>query len=221
MRTLVIISTLTLASLPLASCGRAYIATAEAFGYEKREQLTDRVEAARDKQLEAREQFESALAEFRALSGPIDDDLEALYDRLDDELDDSRTKADAVSSRITRVEQVANALFKEWREELDDYHTESLRQASEQQLEHTRERYQQLLDAMKHAEARMQPVLDAFADQVLFLKHNLNARAIASLQDNVAELETDIAQLIADMNHAIDEANAFIEEMNQNTTPSA
>ncbi len=202
-------------TLPLASCSRTYMAAAEAFGYEKREMLTDRVEDARDEQMEAREQFASALEEFRALTGPVDADLEEIYDRLNREFNRSKSKASGVRTRIDKVETVANALFREWRRELDEYNTESLRAASEEQLIRTEERYEQLLGAMKRAESRMQPVLDAFSDQVLFLKHNLNARAISALQNNVAALESDIAELIAEMNHSIDEANAFINDMSE------
>jgi hypothetical protein len=66
---------------------------------------------------------------------------------------------------------------------------------------------------MKAAEATMTPVLAAFKDQVLFLKHNLNARAVASLSETVRGIEGDVAKLIADMNASIAEANAFIEQL--------
>ena len=209
----IVLSLAVAAACLLPACGKAYMAAAEAFGYEKREMLTDRVEAARDQQMEAREQFESALDEFRALTGPIDEDLEELYDRLDKQLDRSRSKASGVRSRIAKVEEVADALFKEWREELDDYHTESLRASSEEQLEQTEQRYQQLIDAMKRAESRMQPVLDAFSDQVLFLKHNLNARAVAALKSEVGNIGGKVDRLIEDMNKAIAEADSFIQTM--------
>lgn len=71
-----------------------------------------------------------------------------------------------------------------------------------------------MIRAMKDAESRMDPVLRAFNDQVLFLKHNLNARAIASLDTTVLELEGEVDRLIEEMNASIAEANAFIESMN-------
>ena len=61
----------------------------------------------------------------------------------------------------------------------------------------------------------MAPVLGAFRDQVLFLKHNLNAQAVASLEGEVVSLETDIAELIAEMEVSIAEADSFIESMSQ------
>ena len=66
---------------------------------------------------------------------------------------------------------------------------------------------------MKRAEAKIEPVLSAFRDQVLFLKHNLNAQAIASLQDELASVKADIASLIKEMEVSIAEADEFIKAM--------
>jgi len=59
----------------------------------------------------------------------------------------------------------------------------------------------------------MQPVLTAFRDQVLFLKHNLNAAAIASLQTTAKGIESDVERLVAEMNASIAEADRFIKGM--------
>jgi len=55
--------------------------------------------------------------------------------------------------------------------------------------------------------------LVAFQDQVLVLKHNLNARAIGALRSELDSIERDTANLIAQMQKAIAEANAFIDSM--------
>jgi len=68
---------------------------------------------------------------------------------------------------------------------------------------------------MKRAEKKIQPVLSAFKDQVLFLKHNLNAKAIASLQSELVSVESNVASLIKEMGTSIAEANAFISAMSQ------
>ena len=108
---------------------------------------------------------------------------------------------------------MARALFDEWEEELDQYDDDELRLSSEIQLRDTQKRFAVLLRAMKRAEGKMDPILVVFRDQVLFLKHNLNARAVASLEKTAAALESDVAALIADMEASIREANAFIEAM--------
>lgn len=194
-------------------CSSTRIALGEAFGYEKREQLVDRVEDARDGQQAAKQQFASALDEFLALTGTGGGDLEAAYSRLSKQYERSKDKAETVSKRIDDVERVADALFKEWKAELKEYQSDDLRRASERQLADTRDRYDELLAVMHRAEASMQPVLAAFSDQVLFLKHNLNARAIASLDNQAAALQSEIGSLIAEMEASIAEANAFIDQM--------
>jgi len=68
---------------------------------------------------------------------------------------------------------------------------------------------------MKRAEATMTPVLAAFRDQVLLLKHNLNARAIAAIQQEGMAVETEITGLIRAMEAAIAEADAFMKTLDQ------
>ncbi len=197
----------------LGGCKSAYYGTLEKFGKHKRDLLVERVEAARDDQEDAKEQFQDALTRFSELTRFQGGDLEKTYKGLNGEYEDSERKAQAVSERVRSIEEVAEDLFDEWRSELGEYESRELRQASERQLKDTERRYEDLIGAMRRAEQKMKPVLTAFRDQVLFLKHNLNAQAIASLQGQVVELEADVARLIADMDAAIREANAFIDQM--------
>jgi Protein of unknown function (DUF2959) len=206
---------LVLAVLILASCETAYYATMEKLGYHKRDLLVSRVQQARDSQQVAKEQFQSALEHFRAVVHVRGGELEAKYNELGAELERSEARAQTVHQRITAVEDVAEALFKEWEAELAQYTNESLRRASARQLAQTRQRYTPLIRTMKRAEATMVPVLAAFRDQVLFLKHNLNARAIAAIQQEGVAVETEITGLIRAMEAAIVEADAFIKGLDQ------
>lgn len=198
----------------LPGCASTGIAIREKFGYAKREQLVDRVESARDSQDAAREQFADALEEFLAVTGAEGGDLEARYSDLKRAYERSEARADTVRERIKAVERVATALFSEWEEELEQYENESLRAASRARLSDTRSQYDALIGVMRRAESRMDPVLRAFNDQVLFLKHNLNARAISSLRETASGVESDVEELIREMNRSIAEADAFIRGMN-------
>lgn len=200
-------------ALTFPACQSTYYATMESFGIEKRDILVDRVEKARDAQEDTKETFRSSLEEFSNLIDFDGGELEDLYDRLRDSLEDSQKAAANVSDRIARIEQVGGALFREWEKELDDYSNDQLRRESERQLRETRSRYTDLLTAMRRAESRMPPVLEAFQDRVLFLKHNLNAQAVASLENESIEIRDTVAALISEMEAAIDEANAFIDAM--------
>jgi hypothetical protein len=199
----------------LGGCKSTYYSAMEKLGYHKRDLLVDRVEDARDAQQQAKEQFQSALEQFTALVGFEGGELEATYKRLNREFERSEDRAEAVHKRIGDVQDVAKALFREWKNELDDYTDRNLRRLSEQRLEQTQDRYERLIEAMKRAEARIDPVLAAFRDQVLFLKHNLNAQAIASLETELASVRTDVSGLLKAMEASIVEANAFIKDMSQ------
>jgi len=197
----------------LGACSSAYYKTMEGLGIEKRDILVDRVEDARDAQDSASEQFASALDQFRSTVNFDGGDLEETYDRLNAEYDNSVSEAEAVSERIDAVEDVAEDLFREWEKELDEYSRTDLRRSSAKLLNDTQKRYKQLMATMRRAERSMEPVLEAFHDQVLVLKHNLNARAIGALRNELDSIERDTANLIAQMQKAIAEANAFIESM--------
>ncbi len=191
----------------------AYYRTMEAFGQEKRDILVNRVEDARESQEDAKEQFADALKRISVVMDFDGGNLEKTYNRLNTEFERSEKRAEQVRERIEEVEDVAGALFSEWEEELTQYSDASLRRSSELQLNQTKTRYNQMSRVMNRAAAKMDPVLNAFRDQVLFLKHNLNARAIASLENTANELQSDVARLIADMEASIEEANTFIDEM--------
>jgi hypothetical protein len=197
----------------LSGCQSAYYNTMEKLGYHKRDLMVDRVQEARDAQEEAKEQFESALEKFRSVVKVDGGKLEEKYDLLKAEYDKSKSKADAMSERINSVENVAKALFSEWELELNQYTNASLRKSSKTKLTKTRRQYTQLINAMKKAERKIAPVLLAFNDQVLFLKHNLNARAIGSLKSELISVEADVASLVREMEASITEANAFISAL--------
>ena len=194
-------------------CQTAYYGAMEKLGIEKRDILVDRVEDARGAQQDAKEQFEDALEQFIAVTNFQGGALETQYRKLKAEFEDSEAQAEKVRSRIRDVERVAKDLFTEWDKELAQFSNQDMRRTSERQLADTRRRYAVLIEKMRRAEGKIDPVLDAFRDRVLFLKHNLNAQAIASLRTDRAEIESDITALVAEMNKSIAEADAFIQTM--------
>ena len=129
------------------------------------------------------------------------------------EFEDSQEAAQVVTDRIDSVAAVATALFKEWQLEIEQYTNPDFKRSSTRQLRETRARYEGMLKTMRKSEASMQPVLNTFRDNVLFLKHNLNAQAIGSLKGEFASLQEDIAVLIREMNRSIAESDQFIADL--------
>ena len=89
--------------------------------------------------------------------------------------------------------------------------SERLASSSREKLRDTQARFNTLESSMRKAEQSMAPVLSQLKDQVLYLKHNLNAQAIASLKGESLDIEKEIGRLIRDMNKSIAEADSFIK----------
>ena len=194
----------------ILACESTYYSAMEGVGYHKREIMVDRIEDVADAQEDAQEQFKSALEQFNSVVAYDGGDLEELYDRLNAEYEDSVGAADDIRERIEAVANVSEALFDEWEEEISLYSSASLRKSSQSQLNQTRREYKNLMAAMQRSEATLKPVLDTFQDQVLYLKHNLNARAIASLKGELGTIDAEVQKLIKAMDVSIAEAKQFI-----------
>lgn len=197
----------------LSGCRSAYYAAYEKLGVYKRDLLKKRVVAARDEQKEAGEQFKDALTRLKELYGFEGGKLEKTYRELQGEYDGCVEKADAVRQRVKDMQSVAADLFSEWEKEIVQISTPALQEGSRKQLRETRARYDSLHAALKKAEASMAPVLAQFKDHVLYLKHNLNAQAIASLKGEAVNIQSEISRLLGQMNAAIAQADEFIKTM--------
>lgn len=200
-------------ALFLSGCQSAYYAAWEKVGVEKRDILVDRVEEAKSSQQQAQQQFSSALEQLSELIAFDGGEVQDTYDKLKDEYESSQASAKRVSDKIGKVEDVANALFDEWSDELAQYKSEKLRRDSQNKLKSTQRKYQALLLSMRKAESKMAPVLAAMNDNVLYLKHNLNAAAIGALQGEFDQIKQDIRSLLNDMNSAIEQSNRFIDSI--------
>jgi hypothetical protein len=199
--------------LLMAGCRSAYYATWEKFGVYKRDLLKKKVAAARDDQKAASEQFKDALTRLKELYGFEGGNLEKTYNSLQHDYDRSVARADAVHKRIRDVETVADDLFSEWEKESKEISSDSLRQSSREKLADTRRRYDELHAALKRAEKSMEPVLVRFHDQVLYLKHNLNAAAIASLKGETTNIQAEVFRLLEEINASIAQADRFINAL--------
>ena len=197
----------------MAGCQSAYYGAMEKVGVHKRDIMVSRVDKAKASQQEAKEEFKSALEKFQSLFGQSDLKLQAQYDQLSDSYESSKDAAEDVSERITAVANVSEALFSEWEQELTEYTSANLRRQSSNQLNQTRRQYNKLIRSMRSAEKQMQPVLSALYDQVLFLKHNLNARAISGLKGELKSVRSNVSRLIQQMERSIKESEAFIKSL--------
>ncbi len=190
-----------------------YYGTMEKFGVEKRDILVNRVDDARDAQADTQETFKNALEQFASVVDYDGGDLQKQYDKMSSQLERCEKRAKEVTERINSVEKVAEDLFKEWAKESKLYSNQTYRLESEKKLVETKKAYSQMIAAMRNAESKIEPVLVVFRDQTLYLKHNLNAKAVAALQGESAKVAADVNALIKELSDAIAEADRFISSM--------
>lgn len=197
----------------LSGCQTLYLESLEQLGIEKREVLHTRVEKVKQSQTVAKEQFSDSLTNFKQLVAFDGGKLEKTYRRLDKSYQKTEARALEVSERIEAIDNVAKLLFEEWQTELSQYQNNELKEKSEVLLRQTENNYKTMLKSMWAAEAKMQPVLTSMHDQVLYLKHNLNAQALGQINVEVANIEKEVANLIQEMNKSIQSADKFIQSL--------
>lgn len=206
---------LLLACVALTACTQLYYKAQEKIGNEKRDILVDRIKKGREDQEKAKEQYKTTLEAFQAATGFDGGKTEEIYKKLKKEYDDAADRTKKVSDRIQSIEQVSGDMFNEWERELGAMGNADLRAKSNTLYKSTRRRYTDLIRKMKAVEAKAKPVLKAFEDQVVFIKHNLNAEAITSLKGNVVKMNADVQTLIRDIEISTKEADAFIASLPQ------
>lgn len=210
-----IFSMLVFLLIAASGCSRAYYGAMEKIGFQKRDILVSRVKKAKEAQEETKEEFASALDAYMAVVDVPKGDLEQRYRTLLAAYERSKSQADELDGRIDAVEDVAEALFREWENEIREYTNKKLAASSKEKLRDTRRKYEPMVRAMREAQSKVDPVLSAFNDQVLYLKHNLNAQAIQALKGEVRGVRSDVATLVREMERSISESEQFIAQMNQ------
>ena len=197
----------------LGACSTVKYEALEQVGIYKRDILVDNVEDARDAQAETKDELVEAYAELNALMGADAGKLEKKYKSLNRKVERSQDAIDELDDHLASIDRVSADLFEEWEEELDQYNSASLRRDQSQKLAASRSQFAALRARMQTARDRVDPVMAVLNDNVLYLKHSLNARALDALRGEATALEGKVDALIRDMQIAIDEADAFISRM--------
>lgn len=205
-----------LSLLLTTGCQSIYNATMEnVFGYEKRELFKKSVTALQADQKDAQKEFKDALTRLKELYAFQGGELESVYQKVKTAYERCETEAKDVRSRIANMEDIADSMFREWEKEVQQYTNPNLASASREQLRNTKDRYAQLSRTVQAAETAMHPVLAQLKDNVLFLKHNLNASAIGSLQGEATHIQAQLDQLLVRMNASIAESDRFIKTLSK------
>ncbi len=166
----------------VSACTRTYYATMHKLGKEKRDILVSRIVDGKKDQDKAKEQLKTTMEAFQELTGFQGGDLEKIYNKLNKEYESAQSRADKVigPGEIDRQGRQRSVQRVDRRDRADA--DRELKSKSRAMLSDAQSRHEQYMAAMHATEKKMEPVLQAFHDQVTYLKHNLNARAIKSLK---------------------------------------
>lgn len=185
----------------------------EMIGMEKRDLFKREVGNVQEEQEDTSEAFKDALTQLKEIYNFDGGDLEKQYNKFNSSYKDAEEESNELKSRVAKVNKVASDLFEEWKSELNEIKDSSLRAKSSEKLSDTKARYRTLEKQLKSSEKKIDPVLARLKDQVLYLKHNLNAKAIAGLKSETGKIESDIEDLIRDVEKSSKEAEALIKTL--------
>ncbi len=205
-------SVLIVSVLFLSGGNTVYYSAMEKIGKEKRHLLVDNVEDVKESQTKAQEEFADALTRIKELYAFDGGDLEKFYNRFKDSYEDCDDRARQIEKRINDVKEVAKDLFVEWEAEIKQIGDAKLKASSRESLTDAKAKYAKLEKVMSASTKKMYPVLAKLKDYMLYLKHNLNAKAVGSLSGEVVSIEKEVTGLIADMTASIKEAQQFIKD---------
>jgi len=173
--------------------------------------LVQTVVRAENETLEGRQSFKEAFLLFQRLSSPQAIDLDKMQKDFERAMERCSDCAEALDERIDSVREELDELVDDWSSELGSYSSDTLRAKSETMLKDNQARSQRVLQALERLQGRMQPVLAKLRDYALFFHHNLNPRAIATLEDTYRDFDSECRALEAEFDKAQTEIGTFLE----------
>lgn len=197
----------------MTSCSSLYYGFWETFGQDKRDLLKSEIENSNEDQKDIKEEFSSTLERIKKEYNFDGGELERTYDYLSTRYEDAKKRQQKLQNRIDKIEEIGADLFKEWKKEALEIKNSKYRRSSLAKLSRTKTQFAKLRANLGKTERRLEAVMSKFKDQVLFLKHNLNAKALGSLKVEFKEIEKGINQLIENINSSRSTNNVFIEKM--------
>jgi phosphoenolpyruvate-protein kinase (PTS system EI component) len=130
-------------------------------------------------------------------------------------VEDSEDQAEDLRKGIEKMQAAAVPVFDQWTKDLEAYSNPEMRQRSQARLSAARERYDSVLAAVEPLLVEYETVNQSLRDHVLFLKHDMNPAALATIQDDVRRVAKDAAGLDGRFNSGRAAATAYIESTAQ------
>lgn len=197
-----------------SSCSTVYYNLWETLGKEKRDLLEMNMQSANEDQEDIEKEYKDSLDRIRKKYSFKEGELEQTYDRLSDDYEDIKNKQDDFSEKLKLISDIAYDLFDEWKKEARALDNKTYKRNSLRKLSSTKSSFSAVLANMKKVESRSSRILKKFHDQVIYIKHNLNAKIVGNLRTELNLLESEMTELIKEIQASRVQATKFISTLN-------
>jgi chromosome segregation ATPase len=172
--------------------------------------LVARARGAEHETQELHTDFAASFHLYQRLTAPQAVQLQQLSEEFEDSVEACEDRAEDLSERMDSIRRETESVVENWTAELGRFSSEAVRKKSEAQMRDTEAYAQRLQAALERLQGRAQPVLLKLQDYALFFDHNLNARAIATLQDTYRDFDGEFKALESELGKTQAEITAFL-----------
>jgi ElaB/YqjD/DUF883 family membrane-anchored ribosome-binding protein len=142
-------------------------------------------------------------------------DAVAAHKELVNAIDDSEDQTDDLRKSLERMQAEAEPVFNQWTKDLEAYSNPEMRQRSQARLAAARERYDGVVAAVTPVLVECEAINQTLNDHALFLKHDMNPAAIATIQDDVKKVAKEASDLDGAFNAGKAAARAYVDSASQ------
>lgn len=161
----------------------------------------------------------SMLAAVQALQKVTAPDFEGdavkAHDELVDVIESSEDQANDLRKSIEKMQAAAEPVFDQWTKDLEAFSNPEMRQRSQVRLAASRERYDAVVAAVEPVLVEYEAINETLRDHILFLSHDLNPEAMATIQEDVKKVAKEASDLDGVFNSGRAAARAYVESSTQ------
>jgi hypothetical protein len=162
----------------------------------------------------AKLQLQKTMDAYNAVMAPEVKDRREAYKQLQKEMANTEKRRADVSTRSTKMNAEADKLFKSWQESTASIQSPDLRKRSEDRLKKTQDRFAELRQTGQNASSLYESFMKTMQDQVVYLGHDLNPGAVASLKPDADKLNAQAKDLYGAIDKITTAANTNISRLN-------
>lgn len=174
--------------------------------------LSERIEEVHVATEVSKERMNAAVEALRSMtSSDFRGDALVAHAELTRSIESSEEQAETLRDHVTEMKDTASELFERWAQDLEGFTNAEMRQSSQKRLEDTRTRYQTIVAAVDPALWSLDAVNRDLRDHALFLGHDFNKSAVASVRPGVEALGKQRTELDGRLALAMNAAHDYLE----------